>query len=269
MDHISAPYFFEAASTLDALLRLPETDTRFEDVARPLVRAHQQMIELHGPNSLYASALRTAFQSGEFLAQAIKAETDDPSPDRIVTAASLSTIKRRYDQYRSALLAALSIMGTFLVSQKGSHDVLTLLFQGEKLFPAEIREKAPEAIFDAQQTGKCLAYGAATACGFHTFRVTESVLRRYWSLATGGSAHPKVRSLGVYIASLTRAGAGDPKVLAALKQLNELHRNPLIHPEAALDIEEALNIVGLARSAVAAMLLHLPKAPLTTTTAAP
>ena len=79
-------------------------------------------------------------------------------------------------------------------------------------------------MFDAQQAAKCLAYDVATACGFHAFRVTESVLRRYWTHETGGTAHPKVRTLGVYIAALMRAGAGDPKVLAALKQLNELHR---------------------------------------------
>ncbi|MPZ40571.1 MAG: hypothetical protein GEU95_21480 [Rhizobiales bacterium] len=164
-------------------------------------------------------------------------------------------------------MGAMSAMGSFLVSQKGSHEVFALLFEGEKLYPSELREKVPEAIFDAQQAGKCLAYDVATACGFHAFRVTESVVRRYWSFATGGAAHPKVRSLGVYIAAFVRAGAGDPKVLAALKQMNELHRNPLIHPEAALTTDEALNIVGLSRSLVAAMLAHLPKQPPTTTTA--
>ena len=127
MDHISAPYLFEAAAALDELLRLPETDTKFDDVAGPLVRAHQQMIQLHDPALLYAASLRTARQSAEFLAQVIKAETDEPVPDRVVTGANLSEIKRRYSHYRSALLGALSVMGTFLVSQKGSHDVLTLL----------------------------------------------------------------------------------------------------------------------------------------------
>jgi hypothetical protein len=266
MHHISVPYLFQAASILDSLRALPEEDTRIDEVVGDLADAHQQMINLHAPESLYATSLRSAIQSGEFVAKAIMEETNDRTPGRVVTGQKLREIKSRYEAYRSALLGALSAMGAFLVSQKGSHEVFSLLFEGEKLFPSDLKEKVPEAIFDAQQAGKCLAYDVATACGFHAFRLTESVVRRYWSLSTGGAAHPKVRSLGVYIAALSRAGVGDPKVIAALKQMNELHRNPLIHPEAALTTEEALNIVGLARSAVAEMLTHLPKLPQTTTT---
>ncbi len=264
---ISAPYLFVAASILDKLKELPEAGAPIEDVAPPLIGAHQTMIELHAPQSFYQRGLRSAYQSAEFLVEAINSETADLTPGRIISARAISTIKNRYEQYRAALLGALSAMGFFLVTQKGSYEVLTLLTEGERLYPEDLRVKVPEATFDAQQAGKCLAYDVATACGFHAFRVTESVVRRYWSFTTGGAAHPKVRSLGVYIAAFTRAGVGDPKVIAALKQMNELHRNPLIHPEAALTADEAINILGLSRSAVAAMLVHLPDVPQTTTTA--
>jgi hypothetical protein len=269
MINISLPYVFMASSLLEKLQSLPSADTKIEDVSSVLISAHQQMMNLHAPESFYAPGLRSAIQSGEFLAAVLKKQTDDLATGRVIPAQDLSEIKRKYEQYRPALLGALSAMGSFLVTQKGSHDAFALLFEGERLFPSDLREKVPEAFFDAQQAGKCLAYDVATACGFHVFRVTESVVRRYWSLVTGGEAHPKVRSLGVYIAALTRSGAGDPKVLAALRQMNELHRNPLIHPEAALTTDEALNIAGLARSAVAAMLVHMSKLPPTTTTAVP
>jgi hypothetical protein len=51
-------------------------------------------------------------------------------------------------------------------------------------------------------------------------------LRKYYSHVTGGAAAPKVRSLGVYITALKKAGKGDEKILAALKQMTDLHRNP-------------------------------------------
>lgn len=267
MFHISAPYLFAAGSFLDKLLMLPETDTEIENVTAILINAHQQMVDLHDPKGLYGVSVRSAIPAGEHLAKVINEQTNDLTPGRMVAGKDLIEIRRRYEQYRPALLGGLHSMGTFLVTQKGSHEVMTLLFEGEKLFPVDLKDKVPEAIFDSQQAGKCLAYDVATACGFHAFRVTESVVRRYWSFETNGSAPPKTRSLGVYIAAFNRAGVGDAKVLAALKQMNDLHRNPLIHPDSVLTSEDALNIVGLARSAVASMLAHLPKVQPTTITA--
>jgi hypothetical protein len=75
---------------------------------------------------------------------------------------------------------------------------------------------------------------------------------------TGGIAPPKVRNIGVYLESLKRLKKGDPKVIASIKQIADLHRNPLIHPETVLTMEEAISIMGISRSAVAAMLVEIP-----------
>jgi hypothetical protein len=61
---------------------------------------------------------------------------------------------------------------------------------------------------------------------------------------------------------------GDDKVVEAIKQMTKLHRNPLIHPEVILSVEEAIGTIGMARSVIAMMLQVLPDAP-TTTGAAP
>ena len=60
---------------------------------------------------------------------------------------------------------------------------------------------------------------------------------------------------------------GDEKILSVIDQLAKLHRNPLIHPEVALEMDEALTIHGIVRSAVAAMLAVLPELQATTVTA--
>jgi len=119
-------------------------------------------------------------------------------------------------------------------------------------------------MFDIREAGKSLAFELPTAAGFHLFRATESVLRKYYVHETGSTAPPKVRNIGVYLNALKIANKGDPKVRAALKQMTDLHRNPLIHPETILTLDEAIAIFGIARSAITAMLSVLPVQPLTT-----
>jgi hypothetical protein len=196
--------------------------------------------------------------------QPITAQSD---PATEIQPFQLAQIKQSFDTYKIALLAELGALDSYFVTQKGSHETLSLLSFGENLFPIDMARKVPEAIFDARQAGKCLAFEVPTACGFHVFRVLESILRRYHAHVTGGAAPPKVRNIGVYLNALKQAGHGDPKVLAALKQMTDLHRNPLIHPEAVLTTEEALAILGIVRSAAAAMLAVLPELPQTTATA--
>jgi hypothetical protein len=135
------------------------------------------------------------------------------------------------------------------------------------MFPDDLADKVPEAMFDVQQAGKCLCYETATACGFHLFRATEAVLRRYYSHVTGGAPPPKVRNIAVYIHAMRQRNSGDEVILSVVEQLSKLHRNPLIHPEVALTLDEALSILGIARSAVTAMIAQLPTLPKTTAAA--
>jgi hypothetical protein len=164
------------------------------------------------------------------------------------------------------MLAEIGVLPSLFVTQKRGFHIITLLDQGEKLFPDDLHQKAPEAIFDIKQAAMSLAYELATAAGFHAFRATESVLRRYYTHVSGGQPLPKVRNIGVYIRGLRKANCGDETILASLEQLAKLHANPVIHPEAVLTIEEAISTVGMSRSVVAAMLKELPILPPTITT---
>ena len=85
-----------------------------------------------------------------------------------------------------------------------------------------------------QEAGKSLAFELPTAAGFHIFRATESVLRRYYDHVTSGKVPPKVRSIAIYVRQLRIAKCAEEIILATLEQMAKLHRNPLIHPEVAL-----------------------------------
>jgi hypothetical protein len=174
-------------------------------------------------------------------------------------------VRSAYDKFKVALHAELGVLHSYFVTQKGGFDTVSLLYFGENLFPPELTSKVPEAVWDVREAGKCLAFELPTACGFHIFRATESVLRKYYAQLTGSNTLPKVRNIGVYLNAMKQAKVGDEKVIFALKQMADLHRNPLIHPDTVLTQEEAIGIFGLARSAIAGMLAVLPVIPPTTT----
>ena len=83
-------------------------------------------------------------------------------------------------------------------------------------------------------------------------------MRRYWDYASGGKPRPTNRNLGAYLSKMEKRGYGDAKVIATLKQIKDLHRNTLIHPEETLILDDAINLLGIVRSAISAMLAPLP-----------
>jgi hypothetical protein len=230
MIRISLPFVYDLAERLDALSRLPEQPTAFREVFFQLIMAENALNNLAN-GSLFSPYLRTSYVLSKQLFQAIRAQTSNHDMTRQMEAHELGLIKNTYSQYKFALLAELGTFNTYFVTAKGGFDMLSLLMAGEALFPNDLGTKVPEALIDAREAAKALAYEVPTACGFHTFRVTESVLRKYYANVTGGKAPPKVRNIGVYLNALKQAKKGDEKILASLKQMTDLHRNPLAHPE--------------------------------------
>ena len=170
-------------------------------------------------------------------------------------------------QFKTAFLAELGTFPSYFVTQKGDRDTLTLLDQPWRMFPDDLLAKVPEASYDVAEAGKALCFEVATACGYHVFRATEAVLRRYYSHVTGGKAHPKMRNISVYVRAIRDAKCGDERILSVIEQMSKLHRNPIAHPEVALTLDEAISVLGMARSVITAMLSALPFPPQTTTAA--
>jgi hypothetical protein len=266
MIRISLSYVYNLAAQLEPLEKLPDKDTPYSDVWLPIVIAQGSLESVYG--SIYGPHLRSSAVVANELNEHLKHQMRDNDMKRVVNQYTLYQIKESFRQFKIVLSADLSIVNAYFVTQKGGFDIGSLLASGENLFPPDLAAKIPEAIFDCREAGKCLAYELSTACGFHIFRAVEAILRKYYSQVSGGKAPPKVRNIGVYLNAMKQAGVGDEKIRFALKQLTDLYRNPLIHPEAVLTQEEAIGIFGLARSAIGGMLAVLPVVPPTTSTAA-
>jgi hypothetical protein len=262
---ISLPYIYTLALELEPLAKSREwVGKKLSDVLVDLWGAHSATSTLLN-NSVFAPTLRSCRESGTNLIAAID-RLNNEDWNIAIEFKHIYSVAAAFDQFKVALLAELGVLPSYFVTQKEGYDTLTLLDWGERLFPASLSSKVPEAIFDAKEAAKAMAFELPTACAFHVFRATEAVLRRYYTEVTGGNAPPKVRNIGVYIHAMRKEECGDEKILSALKQMTNLHRNPIIHPEAALTLNEAISILGIARSAIDAMLSQLPE-PLPTTAA--
>ena len=168
-------------------------------------------------------------------------------------------LKTKSETLLQLLMPELGVLPSFVVDKKGAFDTITVIENGLALFPDDLGNKVPESKIDAGEVGKALAFEVATACGFHVFRVLESVLRRYWTVISNGADHPHLRTIGKYAQELDKLENKDKRIVEALKQIGSLHRNPLAHPEVILTIEEAISTLGLARSIIDVMLKALPE----------
>jgi len=260
MIRITLQYLWGLSEQLEPLGKLdPSLETTMSTMDLMIVIWEpQSALETLISGSVFASTLRSSKPHALHLRKLMNEQTSKTELEDKISNYVIWQLKQAYDQFKIAFLAELATFPAYFVSQKGSHDTLTLLDQPVQMFPADLQTKVPEAMYDVAEAGKALCYELPTACGFHLFRVTEAVLRRYYSHVTGGSAPPKVRNIMVYVNAMRQKKCGDEVILSVIEQMSKLHRNPLIHPEAALTLDEAISIHGIARSAVTAMLTPLP-----------
>lgn len=160
---------------------------------------------------------------------------------------------RQATKLRAVLQAELAVQAVYYLWPKRAYDVNLLADRAVSLFSPDLREWFTEnELQDIDQAGKCLAFEVGTAAGFHLLRAAESVIRRYYEVVVGTLPTPKMRSWGTYVRTLRKCDA-DPKVVNAVEQVKEFHRNPVIHPEEQLTVEEALSLLGIIESVISAI----------------
>jgi hypothetical protein len=157
------------------------------------------------------------------------------------------------------LKAELSIQPTYMVFPKRAYDIEALISDGTQLFSEECKQSFSDGErYDLNQATKCLVFEVPTAAGFHIFRAVESVIRRYYHVVVGKLPEKRNRNWGSYIQRLRECGA-DVKITSVLEQIKELYRNPLVHPETRLSMDEALSLIGIAETAISTMTTDLKK----------
>jgi len=127
----------------------------------------------------------------------------------------------------------------FTITRIGIYDTGDLILYPEHKFPEKLRPLLPEQmLYDLRQAGQCLAFDVPTACAFHIFRGTEAVMLAYYELL---AKHPwtlRKKDWNIYIEQLAKEGA--PKQITnRLEEIRVLDRNPYIHPDLNVPLEDA------------------------------
>lgn len=260
---VDVPWIVGVLDHIDLVLHKGPPDLTPHQVRANFYALQSKIQDLFN-HSILRPYLRTCYQ------QAVKLEEDlgklavvsDTNAE--IDQLQLSLIEIQCSEFKTVFLAELTAAPIFLVLPKDNYDMSLLVDNGVGLFPSDMPKKAPETIIDAMEAGKALAYNLSTACGFHVFRVTESVLKRYWDHISSNQKRPKLETIGTFANVLEEKNFGKSKVWETLKQMAKLHRNPLIHPEVILTNDEAIEIIGIARSAIGTMLKTMPEIPPTT-----
>lgn len=255
MIRISLTFWYELGSNVHALVAIPgEGPIKVAEIILQLYAAQSSLSALLAQEAFKSEMKASLLPAQELLTQ-VNALFEDF--EREVSPIEIFQLQHAARNFETIFKAEMQVANIFLATQKRGYDTLHLIQDAEVLLPDDLASLVPEAIPDIREAGKCIAFELGTAAGFHITRAIESVLLAYWDKKSGGKPRPTNRNLGAYLRAFNDAEIGDPKVLAVLDQVKDLHRNPLIHPEERLSLDEAISLLGVAQSAIIAMLNQL------------
>ncbi|MBT2132704.1 hypothetical protein KK137_00020 [Croceibacterium sp. LX-88] len=266
MQPIHGYYLYELGAQVHPLTQFNFQATTWQAAHHPTLVAQGALGALLN-NSVYQ--LRTSRQEGlellNLLGNFLFNLPDFNSQGQFVPVATMWPVIDKATKFETVFKAELGVTPMFYVPPRHNVDMTGYLQQGHLSFPVDLATKVPEAILDAQQAARCIAYDLPTAAGFHLHRANESVLRRYFDRVAGPEHRPDSRNMGDYINKLSQLEKGDQRVRAALRDLKDLHRNPLMHPEEHISTtDDAISLMGGVRAAMSLMLKELPEpSPLT------
>lgn len=260
MIRIDAYFLYQVGAAIRPLVGLERTASRTD--ARSILYPASHWLDTLLNKSVYT--LQTCVLNGRALLGTIKSVLNDFNKPGVDLSSEIDfidyyLITTQAQAFETVLAAELQWGQLYLAQPKGGYDLMQLAENGTVIFPKDLAAKTPSAIVDAKEAARCIAFELSTAAAFHLHRVNEIVLRAYYDQVTGGKPHPETRSIRSYIDAMKCHQVGDKIVFGALSTLNNLHRNPVIHPEQRLEsVEEAIALLGTVHTTVAYMLKSLP-----------
>jgi hypothetical protein len=254
---ISVPYVYNVSESLSPLSSLSGGEN-VSDHLYVLYNAHSTLSNfLFG--SVWSSCLRVCKGPGNELLTSIKVILDKDASSPTIEFWEAVQITQKLTAFKTVLEAEFQTAATYLVTGRRGYDIGALIENGEVIFPDELMRRVPGVQFDLREAGKCIAFNLGTAAGFHLLRALELVIQAYWDVVMQGIPLPANRNIGAYIREMEQVAKGDPKVLGALRQIKDHHRNSLMHPEETLDLDAAIALLGIVQSAAIAMLNEIPE----------
>ncbi len=171
------------------------------------------------------------------------------------------TIQTQANTLQTVLKEEIASLHTYFVSSKTDFNTRSLVESADDGFTDFIRSILNYDIkLEWNQAGKCLAFELSTASGFHCLRAVELSILLYYENITGKKmpVPDNKRNWGEYIKQLKDAGASE-KITSILSQIKDLHRNPLMHPEDTLSLDEAIILYNLCKCFISSLFHNVEK----------
>lgn len=178
----------------------------------------------------------------------------------------LNYLRHCIEVFERVFGAELRSAATYYVPRRGIFFTPSLIDEADKTFPAELRSFIPEKTqSEWRQAGRCLAFNLLSASGFHVARSVEGMLESYHGIfCASGRRGPKtwkdyVDDLASELAGQTQASPSN-RVIAAITQMKDDYRNPLMHPRVVLSEADARMLLSNGESLIICMSSEIQEA---------
>lgn len=268
MNSINCSYIYNMGQTLERLSTI-KAESNFDDIDQLCLLVYGTLQGIRDQN-VYALPLSKS-EARDFLSVLDNLWTKFESPrDEPLGQYEVGQVFQAKTRFETVLKAEWDKEAVFAVSIKRGFDSTALVWDGLRLFPPSLGDLVPEASVDFRAATRCIAFELPTAAAFHLCRGFEAVVRRLFESKFGPlPIKPADRTLGALVAKLEREQL-DPKLLASLRDLKNLHRNPSMHPEHTLkSVEEAITLLNAMDAPISHMLRLVEDAGAAATCAVP
>jgi hypothetical protein len=258
---------FEFYQLGDAIRALKDctNESTLTDTWYPILTARMQLLQL-GKDQLIPLVVSKGIvaELGAILTSLIPSDFFDKMDELGATTlddSKLYSLRSSLEKFEAIFSAELATLDSYFISRKGIYSTKALIEHAEEAISESLREVLPaQAITDFREAGKCLAFDVFTGAGFHVLQATDAVLRKYFEKFVGKQPPEKQRNWGAFLrvlGKLSTAPGPNPKTLSMIDQIRELHRNPIVHPQDNLGVDEALVLFDLCKAAITAMAMEL------------
>jgi hypothetical protein len=165
------------------------------------------------------------------------------------------------EKFEHALAAELNRAPTYLAGKRGIYSTFDLSENARQIFSKNLQEAIPVAsLTEFNGAGRALVFGLGTAAAMHMLRSVEIMLKQYYELFAGPVSAKSERNFAIYLKKLAALAEDedasprpDKRVVQLLAQIKDHYRNPLLAPEAAISLDEATALFGMASALISLM----------------
>jgi len=254
MQTVDLPFFVELGTVIEQAQSLDDDGPLFDAFLALLpLRSHLKEL-LKGSHVRLSAAAHDLQELDNAIANFHKRYFTDEKgdwrpPDADVRAEyELSSIVRMIDRLKTVLIAELRTSTSFAVTGAGIFDVSLLVNGAHKALDRSTISVVGSAVCEElDAAGKCLAFNLHTAAGFHSMRAIERVIKLYLKALLDTDAIKKLKNWGQYIDALEKIPEdaerrASDEAIALIRQIKDIYRNPVIHPDRVLDAQEATTV---------------------------